>query len=336
MHLIALVESPGHVCCRYRLSAFRPLLAHAGHTLELCPWPRRWWSWFRLGSKLAGADAVILQRKLLHGWQLALLRRAVPLLIYDFDDAVFLRDSYAPRGLYSPGRRRRFAATVRAADAIVAGNAYLAEQAARWTAAGNIHIVPTCVDPALYPLDRPARGNVQLVWVGSPSTLAGLESIRPLLENLGRRLPRLRLKLICSRFFSLRHLPVLPCVWSEAEEAAQIAAADIGISWVPDDFWSRGKCGLKVLQYMAAGLPVVANPVGVQADMVRHGKTGFLATTSAEWIEAVQTLVDDPGLRRRLGQAGRRRVETEFGLAAGAEGWNRLLSQLPRPKGLAA
>ena len=85
----------------------------------------------------------------------------------------------------------------------------------------------------------------------------------------------------------LQHLPVRSCPWSESSEAAAIATADIGIAWVPDDLWSRGKCGLKILQYMAAGLPVVANPVGVQAEMVQHGETGFLAETSDQWHEAI-------------------------------------------------
>src|SRR5207253_3934259 len=117
------------------------------------------------------------------------------------------------------------------------------------------------------------------------------------------------LKLICDRFLSLRHLPVVRCRWSQAGETAALADADIGISWVPDDLWSRGKCGLKVLQYMAAGLPVVANPVGVQAELVRHGENGFLARTPDEWAEAVGRLAHDPELRRRMGQAGRRLVE---------------------------
>ena len=110
-----------------------------------------------------------------------------------------------------------------------------------------------------------------------------------------------------------------------------MAAADVGISWVPDDLWSRGKCGLKVLQYMAAGLPVVANPVGVQADLVRHGETGFLARTPAEWVEALRRLGADPELRCRLGAAGRRRVEAEFSVEAGAARWLTLLHGLRRP-----
>ena len=134
--------------------------------------------------------------------------------------------------------------------------------------------------------------------------------------------------MICDRFLSLQHLPVVRCLWSEAAAPAALADADIGISWLPDDLWSRGKCGLKVLQYMAAGLPVVANPVGLQAELVRHGETGFLAETPAQWRAAIERLTHDPALRRRLGCAGRQRVETMFSVAAGATCWLTLLDRL--------
>jgi glycosyltransferase involved in cell wall biosynthesis len=330
VHLIALVDSPEHVCCRYRVEAFRPFLERAGHSLELYPWPRSWWRRFRLPHDLRHADAVLVQRRLLSGWELARLRRAAPLLLFDFDDAVFLRDSYSPRGLHSTGRLRRFAATVRAADAVVAGNPFLRDAALRWAAPERVHVVPTCVEPARYaPAAHRHKGEgVQLVWVGSASTLRGLATLRPVLEEVGRRCPGLCLKLVCDQFLQLRQLPVVACPWSEAGEAAEVAAADVGISWVPDDLWSRGKCGLKVLQYMAAGLPVVANPVGVQAELVWHGTTGFLVDTAEGWVAAVGRLARDPDLRRRLGEAGRRLVERDYSVRAGAERWLAVLAGL--------
>ena len=327
MRLIALVDSLEHVCCRYRLAAFRSYLEKAGHSLDLRPWPRRWCAWLRLERMLRDADAVLLQRKLLSSWNLYLLRRAARVLLFDFDDAIFLRDSYSPKGLHSPRRLQRFAATIETADFVIAGNAYLREQAARWTSADRVHLIPTCVDADSYPVAKHSRaGNgVELVWIGSASTLRGLEALRPVLEKLGQHEHRLHLKLVCDRFIILEHLPIIRCLWSEAGEAAALADADIGISWVPDDLWSRGKCGLKVLQYMAAGLPVVANPVGIQVDLVQHGRTGFLAQTPGEWLEAVRRLTRNPDLRQRMGRAGRQRVEAAFSTAAGARRWLALL-----------
>jgi len=330
VHLVGLVNSAEHVCCRYRLTAFRHFLEAAGHDLELIAWPRSWWQRLRLGRQLRDADAVIVQRRLWPAWQLRLLRGSMKRLILDLDDAVFLRDSYAGRDMHSPRRLHRFAAMVRAADAVVAGNRFLADAAMRLSSTAPVCIIPTCVDPGRYPLAAHQRRGpgVQLVWVGSSSTLQGLEAIRDVLEQVGRDLPGLHFKLICDRFLNLQHLPVLPCRWSEERETAEIAAADIGISWLPDDGWSAGKCGLKVLQYMAAGLPVVANPVGVQKNLVRHGETGFLVETPDEWEDAVRLLAADPELRRHMGQAGRRRVEEEYLVARGVAGWQHVLRSL--------
>lgn len=348
MHLTALVEREDHVCCRYRLAAFRPALAHAGHHLEFRPWPRHWWHWWRLGRELAHTDVVIWQRRLLTPCQLYILRRASRRLVFDVDDAVFLRDSYSSRGLHSCRRLRSFGSIIRTVDAVVAGNSFLAEQANFWHPRGQVLVIPTCVDLGRYQLHQPGKPaatgkiyprqqwNVHLVWIGSSSTLQGLEAIKPLLEEVGRQIRGLNLKLICDRFFSLQHLTVLPCPWSEASEGPELAQADIGISWIPDDLWSRGKCGLKVLQYMAAGLPVVANAVGVQADLVVHGETGFLANSTPQWVEAIGRLANDPALRRRLGQNGRQRAERSFGLKAGADAWIALLATLGEPNRLAA
>lgn len=322
MRLVALVEAVDHVCCRYRLAAFRAHLAAAGHTLHLRPIPRSWFGRVTLGRDLADADAVVLQRKLLPRTAVALLRRRVRRLVFDYDDAVWLRDSYSAKGFADPRREGRFRAVVRACDLVIAGNDYLAAAARRHTA-GRVAVVPTCVDVAKYAPNASRAGDRPpvLVWVGSSSTLRGLERFTPTLSAIGKAVPGTRLKLICDRFIDIPHLPVERCPWAEAAEPADLAAADIGIGWVPDDPWSRGKCGLKVLQYQAAGLPVVANPVGVQADFVRDGETGFRAATTEEWVTAVRRLAGDAALRRRLGDAGRRRVEAEFSVAAGAARW---------------
>jgi glycosyltransferase involved in cell wall biosynthesis len=263
-------------------------------------------------------------------FETTLLRRHARRLLFDFDDALWLRDSQSSKGFESRRRQNRFRFIVRACDAVIGGNSFLAENAARCAGARRCRVIPTCVDSAHYRLAKhiAAPGNAELVWVGSASTLRGLERARPILEALGTEVSGLKLKLICDRFLTLQHLPVHPCSWSEATEATEIAAADIGLSWVPDDPWSRGKCGLKVLQYLAAGLPVVANPVGVQSEMVRHGETGFLASTIDEWVQAVRALAYDSTLRRRMGAAGRRLVEANYQVECGGERWVRLLRSL--------
>ena len=326
MRLVALAESESHVCCRYRLAAFRGALAVTGHTLDIRPLPQSLLGRFTLGRDLTSYDAVILQRKLLPRWATALLRRRARRLIFDFDDAVWLRDSYSAKGFDDPKRAARFRATVAACDLVIAGNDYLATEARTVVPSDRVRVIPTCVDVTKYALTRPpSEQPLRLVWVGSSSTLKGLERFAPTLSAIGRAIPGTRLKLVCDRFAEFPGLTVEPCAWDEATEADEIATADIGIGWVPDDPWSRGKCGLKVLQYQAAGLPVVANPVGVQADFVCDGITGFRATTTDEWVNAVRTLAADAGLRQQLGAAGRRQVEERYSVAAGGALWVNVL-----------
>ncbi len=333
MNVVALVESETHVCCRYRVAAFGPALAEAGYSLTIRALPRSLWGRVQLYRSLRSADGVVIQRRLLPAFELALVRRWARRLVFDFDDAVWLRDSYSPKGFASRKRARRFRETVRAADAVFAGNDHLAAEAVKYTPAGRVAVVPTCVDPAAYLLARHdgAARVVRLVWIGSSSTLQGLERFRGTLEAIGRAVPGARLKLICDRFLTLDHLPVDAVPWSEATETAEIAAADVGIGWVPDDLWSHGKCGLKVLQYQAAGLPVIANPVGVQAALVRDGETGFQAATADEWVSAIRRLAEDAQLRRRLGAAGRRQVEERYSIAAGGRVWVERFDRMMRP-----
>ncbi len=319
MKLLALVEEPDHVCCRYRIRAFQPALAAAGCSMT-CEGLDRGAFFRSIQLHRAGRyDAVILQRKLLPSWQLNALRRASRHLVFDFDDAVLFRDSYSHRSLHSRWRSRRFAQTVCTADTIVAGNDFLADEALRAGASvERVHVIPTCVDPFLYPIARQDVG-VELVWIGSASTLQGLEQSRPIWQKVAEAVPGLKLRVICDRFPESFPLPIVPVTWSQQTEARELAAGQIGVSWIPDDLWSRGKCGLKVLQYQAAGLPVVANPVGAHREMIRVGETGFLATTAAEWAIAVSKLVSDMRLRQEMGLLARQQVESNYSIAAWAE-----------------
>ena len=322
MKLLALVESPDHVCCRYRIRPFASFLNNAGWSVS--------YQGFDRGALLRAFDlrraqqfdAVILQRKLLPGWQLSALRRYSRHLVYDFDDAVRFRDSYDERGHMSYWRSRRFARTVCAADTVVAGNDFLADCALRDGAnVERVHVIPTCVEPRNYPIARQETGgeHLDLVWIGSASTLRGLEQSRPIWERLAKALPQLRLRVICDRFPHTFPIPVIPVEWNEQTEASEIAAGHIGVSWIPDDLWSRGKCGLKVLQYQVAGLPVVANPVGAHCEMIKSGETGFLATTADEWVAAMLLLARDVRRRQKMGLMARERVEANYSVSAWAE-----------------
>lgn len=314
MEVLALVESPNHVCYRYRIEAFAAALARRGLLLRTVSLHRRTLSRTRQLIDARRSDTVILQRRLLPKWQIRILRHAAGRIIYDLDDAVFQRDSFHRKGQHSRRRLARFKATLRAADMVTVGNHHLCQEVLRYVEPDRVTVVPTCVNPRLYrPADHSRSDGVcRLAWIGSSSTMAGLKLSQRHLALATERVPGLELHLICDRAAKLTGVRTILREWSSQTEAAHLADCDVGISWLPDDSWSRGKCGLKILQYMAAGLPVVANPVGENSEMVIPGGTGFLPNTPQEWAEAIRLLASDPELRHKLGTAGRRLVEERY------------------------
>jgi glycosyltransferase involved in cell wall biosynthesis len=328
MNAFALVEAPDHVCCRYRIRAFEPAFRAQGGSLQIEALRRGPIARIQQFSRLGGFDAIIVQRRLLPGWQLSVLRRFSRRLIFDFDDAVYHRDSYHPRGIVSRSRARRFAQIVRAADVVIAGNDFLARGAIRAGAgATSVRMIPTCIDYLRYfrPEHEAIREGLELVWVGSSSTLQGLQRSKELWHRLAIAIPNLRLRQISDRFCELDPMTVIKVDWSEATEANEIMKGDIGVSWVPDDEWSRGKCGLKVLQYQASSIPVIANSVGVHSLMIEDGISGFLADSEQQWVEAVRAL-SDPARREAMGRAGRANVETHYSIPRWAPEFLRALA----------
>jgi glycosyltransferase involved in cell wall biosynthesis len=255
------------------------------------------------------ADVVIVLRKTFPAALLWLLRRASRRLVFDFDDAIFCNTD----GSSSRTRMARFAAMARACDHVFAGNAFLARHAAAFNPAATL--VPTCVDAARYRIeaDKPV-GTLDLVWIGSHSTRKYLAEAMPWLKQASEKVPGLRLKIVADFDLPGGGVATLPVAWRADSEARELASSHVGIAPMRDDDWSRGKCALKVLQYMAAGLPVVSSDAGANREVVVEGETGFLAATPEEWVMRIAQLAQDADLRRRLGEAGRRRVETDYSI----------------------
>jgi len=161
MQILGLVRSQDHVCARYRLHAFRPQLEALGHQLEVRTWSDGWWSRRPLLRAVRSADVVVIQRRLLGLDAFRSVRAAARKLAFDFDDAVFCRDSYDPRGPSCPERLRRFVRTVRGADLVFAGNAFLAEQAGCWTNPDKVRVLPPASIPVV--MHRRRTGKVRQI-----------------------------------------------------------------------------------------------------------------------------------------------------------------------------
>ena len=200
---------------------------------------------------------------------------------------------------------------------VVGGNSYLAQRASD-AGAPWVEVVPTVIDLAHYPwpakaqaVDALADNLPRIVWIGSPSTVHYLQLIREALQAVAEQYPFI-LRIIGGGKFDLPGVRVEVMPWSEATENSDIRSCTIGIMPLLDSPWERGKCGYKLIQYMACGLPVVGSAVGVNPELVTLGENGFLAKTADEWIIALVRLLNDPSMAAEMGAMGRRRVEQAY------------------------
>lgn len=272
---------------------------------------------FRL-VKARSFDLLWIEKELfpeLPAWFEKLLRMSGVRYVVDYDDAIFHNYDLSS----SPLRKmlsQKIDVVMRCASLVVCGNEYLAERARR-AGAARVEILPTVVDLERYPLAGKHEARELVVgWVGSASTAKYLDIVVPSLVQLASERP-VRLRVIGARY-EAPGLTVECRAWSEADEADQIREFDIGIMPLVDSPWERGKCGYKLIQYMACGIPVIASPVGVNRTIVEDGVNGFLAASPEEWGDALRTLGGDAARRSAMGARGRQAVEQRYSLQVAA------------------
>lgn len=315
---------------RVRVQRLVPHLRGLGIECEMVSHPSGPLALRTLLSSARDVDVVVLQKKLLSlaaGWA---WQACDPPFVFDFDDAIFFRDRPRAGSFESATRRRRFERTCRLADAFTCGNDYLASFCAD---RGK----PVLVAPSPVPLDVPRaqpaarHGPVRIGWLGAPGNLDALRVLAPALRDLaGSR--RFVLVVISEASIELPGVEVQHVAWTLSSQERELANLDVGVMPLEDSPWTRGKCAYKLLQYMAAGLPVVASPVGMNVQVVRHRENGLLAGTDREWLSALEALAVDPSLARRLGEAGRLTVEDGFGYPLQAERWRSFLHEVASRK----
>ena len=242
-----------------------------------------------------------------------LLTKAGVLYIVDYDDALFHRYDRNKHWLIRSLLGHKIDSVMKYAPLVIAGNEYLAERA-HGAGAGQVEVVPTVVDLSRYKVVQSLSNTTLVVgWIGSPSTSHYLSIIAPVISSLSREFDVCFVAVGVNEE-AVRGLPIDACSWSEETEVQSIQGFDIGIMPLLDSPWERGKCGYKLIQYMACGLPVIASPVGVNTEIVEHGVNGYLARDLHEWGHALRKLLQDQALRQYMGCKGRERVEAWYSL----------------------
>ncbi len=276
----------------------------------------------RVGQVLAArrADVVWIEKELMPwapAWLESGLLAGVPYAI-DYDDATFHTYDEHPKALVRRFLGGKIDRLMREAALVIAGNAYLAERAER-AGARRVEILPSVIDLARYETAPPRTPGAPFTvgWIGSAGSDRVLDAIAPVLRDLTVS-GKIRLRLIGSDGRHLDGVRFESRPWSEETEVEEMHDFDVGIMPLPDEPWMYGKCGYKLIQYMGCGIPVVATPFGVNAEIAGHGTCGILATTPEQWGAALSTLAADPAMREAMGDRGRARVEGYYSLDVAA------------------
>ncbi len=329
---------------RYRCWQYVPGLRRAGHEVEIKPLlsdgylpelygtGHRGWRWLAAGyaSRLLDAlrarryDAVVCEQE-----AFPFLPAAVELIITKLNARVMLDYDDAAYCKYErwPVLRKKIARLMAAAEMVVVGNNHLAGYARKFTP--HVTVIPTVVDLAAYPnhQDATPSSTIRIAWIGTPMTANYLKPLIPELERLQTKHPNVGFRFIGAGSLPTNGLRIESREWSAATEGQLLSECDIGIMPLCDTEFTRGKCGLKLIQYMACGLPVVASPVGVNRKIVEENRNGFLAANSGEWFKKLEALVENAELRRRLGESGRSKVAAEYTVEQGLAKWLKILEK---------
>jgi glycosyltransferase involved in cell wall biosynthesis len=322
---------------RYRIYQFLPYLETAviqcsvyplfGQTyfrlLEIQAWPlrifgksmysavrflKRVWDLAMIGKP----DLIVVEGQLFPycpPWGERLLTWMGQRLFIEFDDAIYL----------TRGHRRKIPALLAMASGAIVGNEMLAQYARRYSA--QVFVVPTVVDTQRF---VPRQTRVQLVsaateqpvtvvWIGLACNLGYLDTVAPVLKELQDK-GLIKFRVVCSRPLRWPGLTVEFRAWQLEHEVELLQDCHIGIMPLPDTEWARGKCGLKLLQYMSLGMATVASPVGVNRGIISDGETGYLAASEQEWRDKLALLCQDAALCERMGRLARRTVEERYSL----------------------
>ena len=233
--------------------------------------------------------------------------------LFDFDDSIWIpATSEANRRFRFLKSGDKISRIIARADRTLVANPYLEAYAKE--AGGRVQIMPTTIDAKTYDrvIDYRTTSPLTVGWTGSGTTLEYLAALIPVLERVLDRVP-FKLRVIGGNELALQtRIPVELVHWSSEREVADLLSMDVGINPMPVGPWTRGKSSLKVMQYMALGIPSICVRYDFSEAFIRDGENGLLAEADREWEKAILRLLTDSALRERIGRAGRETVRSEF------------------------
>ncbi|PLX04778.1 MAG: glycosyl transferase family 1, partial [Marinilabiliales bacterium] len=246
-----------------------------------------------------------------------ILKRKNKNVIYDFDDAIWIRDvsegNVAVKWLKTPSKTANIITMSRF---VLAGNQYLADYARKLNK--NTIVFPTVIDTNYHtPSTNHEKSSICIGWTGSSTTLKHFFIAIPVLKKIKDKYgSKVRFKVIVDADYKNEELEIVSCKWNIDTEIKDLQDIDIGIMPLPDDDWSKGKCGFKGLQYMALEIPAIMSPVGVNTELIKDGENGYLANNQDEWFSKISTLIDSKEKRVQMGKKGKILVEEKYSLKA--------------------
>jgi len=234
--------------------------------------------------------------------------------IVDYDDAIFHNYDLSNNPLKIKFFGKKIDVVMRNSDCVIVGNQYLYLRA-KSAGAKKISLIPTVVDDSRYSTkSRLTESKITIGWIGSPSTQKYILDLYDVLKLISQDFDVKVMLIGANKEIEkdLSGLEVDIFDWSEETEHKLISKMDIGIMPLQDGPWEKGKCGYKLIQYMACGVPVVGSPVGVNIDIISESKSGILASSKKEWFDAFSRLIVSPTDRLSFGVSGRNAVESYY------------------------
>lgn len=324
MKVAFVTTRPDKASFKFRVMQYIPYLRNSEFNCEILILPRNFFARRSFFWRLDDFDIVFWQKRLLGRMDLWTLGKNSRRLVYDVDDSIMYKDA-KDGNFYSRRLARRFKHMVEAADQVVVGNEFLGKFAARHIDVEKILKIPSAVDMNVWDAKYRKTGSkngVIIGWLGSQSTLPYWIDNLSVWKTICQRFPQVIFRVVCDgveKMFSspeYEGMAFQTVEWTEAAQVANCAAFDIGIMPLPDNPWTRGKCGFKLIQYLSLGIPAVASPVGVNTDIILHEETGLLADSEEDWTVCLSELIEDREKRLLLGNKGHHHVMKHYSLQA--------------------